>query len=207
MRRFKINNRQKRKYTKKTTTPVVTKSINTKRSPYILISITALISIIIIQYYAIKFISELDINIAIPNITLEINSIFIQISTLIYSNLLFQINIINQIILTIQSLTNLSDKILYKTIFTIIYTINLTNTWIITHQVFLLQAIGYTITLRWEKFIKIISDKLTISGQELGALSPSINFILHTLSNTAQGLFNNIHNMLKSLYTKNLVDV
>jgi uncharacterized membrane protein len=236
MRRFKIKNRRKRKYTKRSA-----KSVPLKRAPYmpiktfapvipstpaplpvipakvadaprgtgihlhqgigikakslliyILIFIVALCSIILKPYLPFGYLYR------------EILIVVAQIAISVYHNLLFQIDTLNKIIITIQNITNENNKTLYKIIFTIIYTIDFTNSWLISQVILFFQAIGHTIIYYWEKLINIISAKFIQSGQELKPLSPSVNFILNELHRSAQGLFSNMYNIFKSLSTKNI---
>ena len=100
-----------------------------------------------------------------------------------------------------------NDKILYKIIFTIIHTINFTNSWLINHVVLLLLAIEHVMIYHWEKVIKIIYAKIILSGQEVGKLSPFMSFIIDELRRSAQSLLSNMYDIRSFLSKKNTVDV
>jgi uncharacterized membrane protein len=223
MRKFKIKNRPKRKYTKRST-----ESVSFKPGPYIPVKTYAPVisppSPVIpatlqnshqsiktktLLIYITLFIVALCSIILNPYLPFgylyrEILIIVEQIAIFIYQSLLLQIDVLNKTTLTIQNITNENYQIICKIILTIIYTIDFTNTWLINQLILLLSAAGHTIIYYWEKLTSIISTNLTQTGRELDTLSPPVKFILNELHNSAQVLFSNMSNIFKFISTKTI---
>lgn len=227
MRKFKIKNRPKRKYTKRNS-----QSVPLNPNPYMPIKTFAPAIPTItpnpsspkegnIFHFPLSAKGARGIyinkNIKTKNLLIYITLLIIALSSIIlkpylpfeiaiftYQNLLFQIDALSKIILTIQNLTNENYKIICKIMLTIIYTIDFTNKWLISQTILLLSATGQTITNYWEELTNIISTNLTQAGQELKPLSPPLKFVLNDLHDSAQALFGNMQNIFKSISEKNI---